>query len=93
MAIFAIIPQPNPQAQRLGPAIIAQFESANYLVDGGHGWLIAANKTAQEVSDMLGITDGTNGAALVLEVASYFGRANPNAWTWIKLHWETGRSA
>jgi len=28
------------------------------------------------------------GSAVVIEAASYFGRANPAIWSWIKTHWE-----
>ncbi len=52
---------------------------------------MAARGAAKEVSDTLGITDGAAGAALVFEVASYFGRANPNIWSWIKDNWDAGK--
>lgn len=91
MAIFAIITQPNPNNVKLPDAIKEHFGNANYALEGGH-WLISANRTAKEISDILGITDGSGGGGLILEVASYFGRANPNIWTWIKLHWESGRN-
>lgn len=93
MTVFAIIPTPTNQATPgLAAAIIQHFEDTHVVIDGGHGWLVAGSRTAQGVSDLLGISDGTNGSALVLEVASYFGRANPNIWSWIKQHWETGRT-
>ena len=91
MTIFAIIVQPNVAPGKLSDAIAAKIGDAKYVIDGGHGWLVASTKTAKELSDELGITDGTNGGALVLEVASYFGRANPSVWTWIKNNWETAR--
>jgi hypothetical protein len=92
MAVFAIIVQPDANSAKLAPAINEHFRETSYPIDGAHGWLISANKTAKDVCDILGITDGTNGAAIVLEVASYFGRANPSVWSWIKIHWETGRT-
>jgi hypothetical protein len=92
MAIFAVIPTPTPAPPKLMAALAEHFKETHVVIDGGHGWLIAGRLTAKEVSDLLGITDGTSGRALIFEVASYFGRANPNMWRWIKLHWETGRS-
>ena len=92
MAIFAIIPQPNINNVGLAAAVTAHFTGINFQLDGNAGWLVAANKTAKDICDTLGITDGQNGAALVFEVASYFGRANPNIWSWIKLHWESGQT-
>ena len=92
MTIFAVIVQPGPNSERLENAVRERFGGANYQLDGGHGWLVAAKATTKEVSDTLGITDGSNGAGLVVEVASYFGRANPNIWSWIKTHWDAGQN-
>jgi len=93
MAIFAIIVQPNPNNTGLPGAIQQVFDNAFYTLEGGTGWLVSSARTAQEVSDLLGITDGRNGAALVVEVASYFGRANPSIWSWIKAKWESTSNA
>jgi hypothetical protein len=88
MAIFAIIPQPNINTHNLSAAVSAVYRDAHYALDGGAGWLISAKATAKDVSDKLQITDGTSGAALIIEMASYFGRANPAIWTWIKNNLE-----
>jgi hypothetical protein len=93
MAIFVIIPQPEANIPRLPAAIKEHFAGANYALDGNSGWLVVAKSTAKEISDKLQITDGTNGAAIVIEVASYFGRANPNTWTWIKANWDGPQNA
>ncbi len=93
MAIFAVIVQTGSGGDVLAAAIRQHFDQANYQLDGDRGWLVAARATAKEVSDTLGITDGATGSALVVEVASYFGRANPNIWTWIKNNWEAGKNA
>jgi len=92
MAVFAIIVQPNANSEKLAPAISEHFKGANFQLDGSHGWLVSANKTAKEISETLGVADGSNGAAIIVEVASYFGRANPNTWSWLKQHWETGKA-
>jgi len=91
MAIFAIIAQPSTNAASLADAVQTHFGDSNYKVAGGH-WLVATNRTAKEVSDALGVSDGAVGAGIVVEVASYFGRANPDIWTWIKAHWEAGEA-
>ena len=91
MAVFAIIPTPTAALPpKLATAVLEHYKDANFAIAGGHGWLVSANRTAKELSDQLGITDGSNGSAIVLEVASYFGRADPNVWSWIKLHWDSG---
>lgn len=88
MAIFAVIPQSNPNTPKLAGAIASHFGDEAYELGEGLGWLIASKKAAQDISNILGVSDGTNGAALVFEIASYFGRANPNIWAWIKNKWE-----
>jgi hypothetical protein len=57
------------------------------LIDGT-AWLVAHSGSAQELSGKLGITDGSNGPGLVFEIGSYYGRANPDIWAWIKAKWE-----
>jgi hypothetical protein len=89
MAIFAILPQPNPNNAKLPAAIKARFGDNCFALDGG-AWLIAAKLTAVEVSEALAITDGSGGGAVIVEVASYYGRANPSIWNWIKNHWDAG---
>ena len=86
MAIFAIIKQPGA-ADNIGLAILTHYAASCYVLST-EAWLVAAPSTASEVSDRLGITTGVSGSAVVVEVASYFGRANPAIWSWIKANWE-----
>ena len=86
MAIFAIISQPNPseKAGRLDAAIKTDFPGA-FKLDGNVGWLISAQTSAQNLAEQLKISNtNENGAAIVFEIKSYWGRANPNTWTWLK---------
>lgn len=65
-----------------------RFPGAHYSLGNGV-WLVAGNGTAREISERLGITpDAENGTGIVLETASYYGRANPAVWSWIKESWE-----
>ena len=90
MAIFVIIPQPNHNNNTpLPAAIMAAYPNKWFALDANAGWLISTKGTPQEISEKLGITSGANGAAVIVEMASYFGRANPNTWTWIKTNWES----
>lgn len=89
MTIFAIVHQPGADVQTLGAAVKATYPLHHY--DLGEGaWLVAARGTAKDISDRLLISDGPNGPALVIELASYFGRANPAIWTWITANWGVG---
>lgn len=92
MSIFAIMRQPGANNERLGPAIAQTYPLHHY--DLGEGsWLVAGRGTAKDISDRLGITDGRNGSAVVVETGSYYGRANPAIWTWIKNNWNVGSDA
>ena len=88
MPVFAIIRQSAP-TDALAHAVAREYSSAHY--DLGQGaWLVAGPGTAREVADKLGITpDGVTGTAIVVETASYYGRANPAIWSWIKTYWES----
>ena len=88
MPVFAIIAQPGPNAENLPAAIAKEFPVAHYSL-GGSTWLVAGLGTAQEISDKLGISEGTNGSGIVLQISGYYGRANPNIWAWIKAKWES----
>jgi hypothetical protein len=68
--------------------ITTAFEGETIPLEGNAGWLVSTKGTAQELSAKLGVTSGDNGAAVIVEVASYFGRANPNIWSWIKTKLE-----
>ena len=88
MTIFAIIPQPNPnQNTGLPAAIMNTYPNGWHALDNGAGWLVSTFGTPQTVSNALGITDGRSGSAIVIEVAAYWGRANPNTWSWIQSNW------
>jgi hypothetical protein len=87
MAIFAIIAQPSSGPDNLESAIARAYKD-NFLQLGAGNWLVADSVTSKEVSDKLGVTDGKNGSAVVIEVASYYGRASTNIWSWVKNKWE-----
>lgn len=88
MAIFAITLQPGPNGEQLPKSITDAVGETNVLQISDGTWLVAAQGTAQDLSTRIGITEGHAGSAVVLEVASYYGRANPAIWSWIKANWE-----
>lgn len=93
MTIYAIVPEPNPNNHLLGPAIRKLFPEAHFALANDAAWLVSSNQTAKQVSDAIGLTDGTSGAGVIVEVASYFGRANPSIWNWIKTNWDAAATA
>ena len=53
-------------------------------------WLVSDNSTAKAVSEKLGINSGDGGiSALVTTMSDYFGRAETDLWSRIKVQWET----
>ncbi len=89
MPIFAVIRQTDSD-QALAGAIKKEFPTGNYDLGDG-AWLVAGAGSAKDIADKLQITpDGVSGTGIVIEAASYFGRANPAIWTWIKNQWEGG---
>ena len=72
-------------------AALAEKYPDNHLLLAAGQWLVASEATAQDVSKNLGITDGTNGSAIVLSFQTYFGRTNPQVWEWIATKMETTR--
>lgn len=93
MPVFAIIPQPNANTPKLGSVISSSFKASMIALEDDKGWLVSTKGTAQELSKKLGVTSGEHGAAVILEIASYFGRANPDIWSWIKAKMEAPPSA
>ena len=83
--VFALFAATNPGAVQLAInssrypfAMIAQ------KVSGDSWFLIAPSATTtKEVSDALGITDGTNGSGVIVRVDTYYGRANTAIWEWL----------
>lgn len=91
MSIFVVISQPTSPATALPESIARHFAERHWRLNDG-AWLVAGGGTARDISKTLGLTDQADGAAaingVVTEVGSYFGRANPEIWSWIKANWE-----
>jgi hypothetical protein len=82
MIIYAVLtPAENPQLE----AVLGLQFPDNYLKIGPGQYLVAGKGTAIEVSNSLGITDGTNGTGIVLSTSSYYGRAGNNIWEWMRI--------
>lgn len=83
--IIAVIAGPGNEAA-LETRIKANPDRYIQLHSATGQWLIAAEGTAQELSDRLGITsDEPDGIkrAVVFAVAGYWGREPNNIWEWI----------
>ncbi|MFL6844247.1 MAG: hypothetical protein ACJ8ER_05130 [Allosphingosinicella sp.] len=87
MSIFVVVQQnPSGPSGTLANALTGSAMPNYKLADGV--WLVSSAGTAKDISEKIGIAEGANGTGVVTEVASYFGRANPAIWSWIKQNWE-----
>jgi hypothetical protein len=88
--VIASAPTPGGSGYdlRLASAVLTKFPNAFIQIAPGQ-WLVSAKgKTAQEISDQLGLTDGTIGSGIVFAISGYYGRAANNIWEWIAANWQ-----
>lgn len=52
------------------------------------GFFVSYHGTSQELSGLIGISDGSSGNGVVASVGSYYGRAPTNIWDWVKSRME-----
>ena len=84
MANFVVIPLSKDTTQ-LSKIISDKYGNDAYSLENGDT-LVSYTGTSKQLSDELGITDGVNGNALVLNFSGYWGRAVPDVWEWINEH-------
>lgn len=82
MAIFAVLPD-QPDSQALQAAIERTVQSGNYIRLPGGQYLVAYDGTSRALSDLIGISEGTTTAGVVVGVTSYWGRASRDVWEWM----------
>ncbi len=81
MPVFVVIP--DLEKQQTEARIRERFTNQSYRLPQGE-WLVAFNGTTKELSDLLGISQGENGAsAFVVAIAGYYGRAPSDIWEWL----------
>lgn len=89
MAIFMVVP--SISKERIKGAMATEKEAGKIdFIDLPSGAsFVSYHGTAQELSGLLGITDGTNGTGVVVAVSSYYGREAANIWDWVSSRWES----
>jgi hypothetical protein len=85
--IFVVLAALNPIG--LEGQIAATYPTDHLKVGDGE-WLIASVGTAKDVSDKLGVTNGTPSNGIVVSISGYYGRQQSNVWEWIRTKWEGG---
>jgi hypothetical protein len=86
MSIFVVVQQNKSGPKGSLADMIGSIGMPHYALSEGV-WLVANDGTARDTCEKLGIAEGETGTAVVTEVGSYFGRANPAIWSWIKANW------
>jgi hypothetical protein len=75
--------------EKLQQNVETHYPNRFHRLNDKPAWLVSDDSPARAVSEKLGINTGDSGiSALVTSVGDYFGRAEPELWTWIKLQWE-----
>ncbi|MBU4233508.1 MAG: hypothetical protein KKD99_11170 [Proteobacteria bacterium] len=88
MSLFAVLlPAETP---KLIAAIKEKFPD-HYEITSTQ-WMISTKGTAKQISDTLGVSgkEPPTGDAIILTIAGYWGRAEPNLWEWMKVKMEEG---
>ena len=83
MAIFVLVQTDLSNSAKLSKKVFELYGEDNYSLSTG-SWLISADETAKGISEKLGILDGEITSVVIVEMASYHGRADPAIWSWIK---------
>ncbi len=82
LVLFAVVsPTENPL---LGMKIASLFPDTHFTVSGFHWLVVTSGTTSQELATKLGLADGSSGTGIVYGTSSYWGRANPQIWEWIR---------
>lgn len=91
MQIHVVIGLNGPESlQTLQDTIAAKYPGRHRQLTDRPAWLVADAATVRTVSEKLGITTGTDGiSAIVTTISDYYGRAEPDLWSWIKVQWES----
>jgi hypothetical protein len=79
---------PTPPDAQIKQALEAKLPGKYYQMPKGE-FVVSFTGTSKDLSDALGITDGTAGTAMVASISGYYGRAPNDLWEWIKQHWTT----
>lgn len=88
MAIFFVLP--TGESDPIQKAL--QDKQSMGMVDftklPKNGFVVSYSGTTQELSNLLGVTDGSSAPGVVVAISSYYGRAPTTLWEWIKSRWD-----
>jgi hypothetical protein len=87
MPIFMIVP--TDDAEPISKALVSHQAQGtlDFTKLPKNGFFVQYSGTTQELSNLLGITDGSSASAVVAAISSYYGRAPTTLWEWLKTRW------
>lgn len=88
MSMFLIVPINNPAAIEQQLNSFKDSSSLDFIKLPVSGFMVSYHGTSQELSNLLGITEGKSGTGVVASISSYYGRAPTDIWDWVKTRWE-----
>ena len=83
MQLFVVVASSNPEKI----ATVIRAIGVTHLEFKKDCWLVAYEGTTRDLAIKLGIRPGTTGSGLVCSISTYSGRASPEVWEWLKVHW------
>lgn len=88
MAMFMIVPINNPAGIEVQLSTLKASNGLDFIKLPVSGFMVSYHGTSQELSNLLGITEGASGTGVVASISSYYGRAPTDIWDWVKTRWE-----
>lgn len=88
MAIFLVIPIADPSGVKKALMDNKAGNRLDFIDLPREGFFVSYAGTTKELSDQIGISDGSSGTGIVVAVSSYFGRAPTNIWDWVQSRWD-----
>ena len=84
MPVFAILTESVSDDETIESKLQENY-SDNFYRLGEHQWLVDANDTTKEVSEILGSNSEEKLTFVVFKVESYYGNHYQNLWDWLAL--------
>ena len=89
--LFVILGQGGDWS-KLASAIQSTYPNDHLALAPGQWLIVSSGETTMELSERLGITDGSAGSAVVIAGSGgYYGRANPGIWEWLRARMGNSR--
>lgn len=87
MSIFVVVPTADSAGIKKALERHKELKEIDYIDLPKDGFLVSYSGTSQELSGLIGISDGSSGTGIVAAISSYFGRAPTNIWDWVQSRW------